>query len=78
MAGYFTAKEAVALATSDANPLARKPEQVIVAVGGNAVVRAAGSSADVTFTGLTAGQIIPLSLSHVRATGTTATLLGLF
>ena len=78
MAEYFTAKEAVTLATSDADALARQPEQVLVGVGGNAVVRAAGSSADITLTGLVAGQVIPLRISHVRSTGTTATIIGLF
>jgi hypothetical protein len=78
MAEFFSAKEAVELAASDADELARKPQQVLVAAAGNAVVRASGSSADITLTGLAAGQVLPLSLSHIRATGTTATLVGLF
>lgn len=78
MAEYFSAKEAVVLAAHDTNALARQPQYVLVGVGGNAVVRAAGSSADITLTGLTAGQVIPLRLAYVRSTGTTATLIGLF
>ena len=78
MAGYFSAKELVTLTAHDTNPLGRRPEQVIVGVGGNAVVRAQGSSADVTFTGLVAGQVLPISIAYLRATGTTATLIGMF
>jgi hypothetical protein len=78
MSEYFSAKEAVTLTAHDTNALARRPQMFVVGVGGNAVVRAQGSSADVTFTGLTAGQVIPLTIGFLRSTGTTATLIGLF
>lgn len=75
---YFSAEEAVTLTAHDTNALARRPQQLLVATGGNAVVRAMGSSADVTLTAVVAGQVIPLSISHLRSTGTTATLVGLW
>jgi hypothetical protein len=74
----FNAKEAVTLVTHDTNLLARRPTRVLVAAAGNAVVRAQGSSADITLTGLAAGQVLPLSVIAIRATGTTATLVGLW
>jgi hypothetical protein len=78
MADYFRAHEAVTLTKHDTNPLARRPEALLVAVAGNAVVQAYGSAADITLTGLAAGQIIPLSIGYLRSTGTTATLVGLW
>lgn len=74
---YFAGEEAFALTAHDTNALARRPQWLLVATGGNAVLRACGSNADITLTGITAGQVIPLSISHLRATGTTATLVGL-
>lgn len=74
----FNAKEAVTLTASDATALVRQPQRVLVAVGGNAVVRAQGSAADITLTGLTAGQVIPLRIAWVKSTGTTASLVGLW
>lgn len=70
--------ELVTLTAHDTNALARVPEQVQVAAAGNAVVRAQGSSADVTYTGLPVGAIIPVRIQYIRSTGTTATLAGLF
>jgi hypothetical protein len=78
MADFFSAKEAVTLTKHDTNALARQPEQLLVGAAGNAVVRAQGSSADITLTGLAAGQVIPLRIAYLRSTGTTATIIGLF
>lgn len=78
MAEFFSAREAVTLTAHDTNALARPPEQVLVGVAGNAVVRAFGSGADITLTGLAAGQVLPLRINYLRSTGTTATLIGLY
>lgn len=42
---------------------------------GNVVFRALDSAADVTMT-LAAGEVLPVVITHVRASGTTATLHG--
>lgn len=46
---------------------------IYVGGAGNLVCRLEGDSADVTFTGLVAGQIYPLAVVSVTATGTTIT-----
>ena len=45
---------------------------VYVGSNGNLVVRLADDAADITLTGVTAGQLIPLAVAIVRQTGTTA------
>ena len=78
MPEYFSAKEALLLTKHDTNPLARQPEQFLVSVAGNAVFAAQGGGADITCTGLIAGQIIPIRIAYLRSTGTTASIVGLF
>lgn len=81
MADYFNAKEAVVLTKHDTNPLARQPQQLLIAAAGNLVFAAQGSpvtGADITITGAAAGQIIPVRVAYLRSTGTTATVVGLF
>lgn len=78
MSEYFAAKEAVTLTAHDTNVLARQPEQLLVGVAGNIVMRAQGSGADITVTGAAAGQVYPLRIQYLRSTGTTATVIGLF
>jgi hypothetical protein len=48
---------------------------IYVGGGGNAVVRFDRDSSDTTLNGLVAGQVYHFAITHVRATGTTATNL---
>lgn len=69
---------AVAIAPSDVVDLAQ-PVSVYVGGGGAVKVTPAGSAAPVTFSGLGAGQIVPVQAVRVWATGTTATgLIGVY
>lgn len=65
------ARRAYAVMPSDHDPLPRLPKALFVGGAGELVVRAVDSSQDVVLT-VSAGQILPLRTSHVRATGTTA------
>jgi hypothetical protein len=67
------ARNALAVTPHDTNALANVSKALYVGGAGNIVVRLADDSADVTFTGVTAGSILPIRASHVRATSTTAT-----
>ncbi len=61
-----------ALVPHDTNPLPRLPKGIYVGTGGDVVLRAIGSDADVTYKNLGNGSYIAVRASHVRATGTTA------
>jgi len=50
----------------------KEPAVLYVGVGGNVKVRTMGGD-DVTFTGLAAGQFVPVQCVRIYATGTTAT-----
>jgi hypothetical protein len=50
---------------------------LLVLTAGNLTFRGLNSTADITVTGLTAGQIIPIETSLVKATLTTCTVAGL-
>jgi hypothetical protein len=72
------ARDAFAIAPHDSNAITILPKAIYVGTGGTLVGRAVGASADVTFRNLQSGQILDVRLSHVRATGTSATdLVGL-
>lgn len=58
---------------SDSTALSTVPVSLIVLSAGNVVVKGS-SGTPTTFTGLVAGQIIPLRARYVMATGTTATV----
>lgn len=47
---------------------------IVVCNAGNVVCRPVGAGADITFTNLPAGYIIPYHCSFIRQSGTTATL----
>tara|TARA_R100000742_G_C4254762_1_gene72769 strand:- start:669 stop:950 length:282 start_codon:yes stop_codon:yes gene_type:complete len=46
---------------------------IYVGVGGDVVVTLAGSGSDFTFKNLASGQLLPVQITHVKATNTTAT-----
>jgi hypothetical protein len=72
------ATQAFAITPSDSTALTTQPRALYVGTGGSIALRARGSSSDVTLTNVANGAIIPLGVSHVRATGTTATgIIGL-
>lgn len=74
----FIARNADPITISDTVALNPVPEKLLVCAAGNIVLRTMNSGADITITGATAGQILPLRAQYVRATGTTATLARLY
>lgn len=67
------ARQAVAVTPHATNELAQIPKALYVGGAGNIACRLVGDAADVTFVGIPAGTIIPIRVSHVRVTSTTAT-----
>lgn len=67
------ASGAVAITPDDTDPLTGGITALYVGGTGDVVLRAVDSGADVTFSAVPAGAILPVRASHVRATGTTAT-----
>lgn len=65
------------LPTSDSADLTTSPSRIICSVAGNAVIVNSANVA-VTFTGLVAGQFLELSPRRINATGTTASIVGVF
>lgn len=64
-----------AITPHDTNPLITRPKAIRANTAGTVVFRALDSAADVTMT-LAAGEVISAVITHVRATGTTASLHG--
>lgn len=64
-------RQAAAVTPHDANPLPEKASQLYVGGAGNVV--AVINDEDVTFAGVPAGTFLPVRVSQVKATGTTAT-----
>jgi hypothetical protein len=72
------AEEAVAIVPDDAASLEHATRAIFVGGGGDARIRMLGG-AEVLFTNLQAGSVLPLRVVRVYATGTTATgLVGLW
>lgn len=72
------AEYAAALSGDDTNDLATFTRALYVGGAGNIKVTTAGGST-VTFTGVTAGSILPIRVKRFWSTGTTATtVLGLW
>lgn len=72
------AQKAAAITPHDTNALAAVTNGIYVGGTGAITLRPVNSPADVVFTAIPVGSILPIRASHVRATGTTATnLVGL-
>jgi len=72
------ATKAIAITPSDSVDLAFATRAIYVGGNGNLRVDMQDGGAAVTFVGLVAGQVLPLRVSRIYATGTTATnLVGL-
>ena len=69
------ASSGVSITTHDTTALTSVTRGVYVGGAGNITCRLLGSSVDVVFTAVPVGSLLPIRVSHVRATGTTATLL---
>lgn len=67
------ADNAVAVSPSDSTDLTYVSRAVYVGGAGNMVVTMAGGGSNVTFTGIQAGSILPIRVSRVLSTSTTAT-----
>ncbi len=71
-----TAKQAYAITTHDTNEIGTlEPKFIWVGGAGNITFRPVGGTADVLLSGIPAGTLLPIAPSHIRATGTTATLM---
>lgn len=66
-------RRAFAITPHNTNPLARVARAIYVGGAGAITCRPFGADADVVFSAAAAGSTIPLLVTHVRATGTTAT-----
>lgn len=62
----------VAVTPHDSNALSIIPKGLYIGTGGNVALRGVNASADVTFSNVPSGTILPVRASHVRSTGTTA------
>lgn len=66
------ARNASAVTPHDTNALANVTKGLYVGVTGNITCRLVDDSADVVFTAVPAGAVLPIRVAYVRATGTTA------
>ena len=78
MNGNFSYVAAAAVTPNDGVDLPLKPCQalLVTATGNLSVVMEAGGQIDLT--GVTANTLLPLRVSRVRSTGTTATVVALY
>lgn len=67
-----TARNAVAITAHDTNAISPIPDALYVGTGGTLILRARGSSADVTFANVPDGSWLLVQAQYVRSTGTTA------
>jgi len=72
------ARTAFALVTSDTLDLPIATKAFYVGTGGDIVLRAVGSDADVTLHNVVGGSVVAIRVKAIRSTGTTAAdLIGL-
>lgn len=71
------ASKAEAVVPHATNALPFPTRAVYVGGAGNLVVRMLNDDNDTTFTGVTAGAILPIRVSHVRATSTATAIVAL-
>jgi len=69
------ASTAASITPNDNNDLPNNTRAIWVGGAGNMVVQMAGDQSQVTFSGITAGTLLPIQVSRVLATNTTATLI---
>lgn len=69
------ASTAAAITPHDTNALVNVSRGIYVGGAGDITCRLLNDAADVTFSAVPVGSILPIRASHIRATGTTATLL---
>jgi len=69
----FPADDAEVVTPSDTVNLLKISRAVYVGVGGNVSVEMAKTGTAIVFTGVQAGSVLPIRVSRVNATGTTAT-----
>lgn len=67
------ADNAVAVTPNDSTDLTYTTRAVYVGGAGNMVVTMAGGGSNVTFTGIPAGSLLPIRVSRILSTSTTAT-----
>jgi hypothetical protein len=67
------AYNAEAVTPSDSVNLAKTSRGVYVGVAGDISVEMAGTGTAIVFTGVLAGSILPIRITRVNSTGTTAT-----
>lgn len=78
------ASQSVTISPHDTTEIAhptnlRATRGLYVGVAGDVVCRLLGDTADQTFTGVLAGSVLPIRLTHIRSTSTTATnMVGLY
>lgn len=72
---HSPAASAVAVTPHDTNALATPSRGLWIGGAGAVTVRLIGDTADVVFSGIAAGTMLPVRATHVRSTGTTATLI---
>ena len=68
------ARQAFLIVPDDINPLAIIPKAIRADTAGAVVFRAVDSDVDVTMN-LAVGEVLPVRVAYVRATGTTVTAL---
>lgn len=59
----------------DTNPVAHSTRAIWVGGAGNVTCRLEGDAADRVFSAVAAGTRLPIRVTHIRSTGTTATLM---
>lgn len=67
------ASSAYVITPSDVSAIDPLPRAIRVGTGGDIIIRAMGSSVDVTLKNVADGETIPIRCQYIRATGTTAT-----